>query len=186
MTRTAARPHAEPGSWPAMSRRMDPNADLSGLLHPAWEALQARHPELPACVFEPLPIGEPERYLARVGPPGYLREDGRPYTEPTVVIAPGFLNSHPAAAFRLLMHEAAHVIDYRRRQQARGGRAIVSGHAYRFAAIAREMGLAASHGRRDGRVYYEVRLTPELRDRYAAVIKAMEDAWPIARQWASG
>jgi hypothetical protein len=167
-------------------RQVDPEADLDGLLGPAWAALQARHPELPACVFEPLPRGERERYLARVGPPGYLRGDGRPYTEPTVVIAPGFLNSYPADAFRLLMHEAAHVLDYRRRQQARGGRAIVSGHAYRFATIAREMGLAASHGRRDGRVYYAVRLTPELRDRYATAIKAIEDGWPAARQWVSG
>jgi hypothetical protein len=167
-------------------RHVDPEAELSGLLGPAWAALQARHPELPACAFEPLPRGERERYLARAGPPGYLREDGSPYTEPTVVIAPGFLGLFPAGAFRLLMHEAAHVLDYRRRQQAKGGRAIVSGHAYRFAAIAREMGLAGSYGRREGRVYYDVRLTSELRERYAAAIKAMEGAWPAAQQWLSG
>jgi hypothetical protein len=116
-------------------RHVDPDADLNGLLGPAWAALQVRHPELPACVFEPLPEGIPESMgsvggiVGMTAPPGHPRPDGTAYQVLTIVVYPGWLLRPAGESFQALMHEAVHVLDHVRHGEA-------SGHGDAFAMAA--------------------------------------------------
>jgi hypothetical protein len=153
-------------------RQIDPDADLSGLLSPAWADIQARHPELPACVFEPQPKGMPDRMgsiggiVGMVAPPGHQRPDGTTYRVLTIVVYPGWLLRAAWESLQTLMHEAIHVLDHVRHGE-------VSGHGDVFAALGRELGMATRRDERDGEVCYNVLLTPELRDQYAEAISAL-------------
>ena len=153
-----------------MPRRVRRGADLRGLFGPAWAALQARHAEMPRVSFEPMPDAVPARGFGAVAIPG-RHQDGTSYAELTILVAAGWLYSAEDRAFLILAHEATHVLDYARYGEVRG-------HGEVFAALARELGLAAeklTDGPRSGD--YEAALTDSARTEYAEAIKSLGVAW---------
>jgi len=153
-----------------VNRCVDPNADLRGLLGPAWEALRARHPDIPDVPFEPMPDG-PERGFGAVAIPGGQRPDGTRYAALTVLVGPAWLRFSPDLAFLTLAHEALHALDHATHGE-------VSGHGDVFAALARELGLTAEKRTVSPRLGdYEPALTDSIRAEYAETIKALGVAW---------
>jgi hypothetical protein len=164
-----------------MSRYIDPDADVRAWLGPAWAALQAWHEDIPDCAFAPAPRGAPDRGLGAIAPPGFAWPDGSQIMELTVIIFPGWLYCCGFRAFEILMHEAAHALDYTRNHE-------VSGHGNVFAAFARELGLEPIPAEQNGRIHYDVRLTETLRVLYADVVGDLSNAWTEldAQRWVIG
>ncbi len=154
-----------------MVRHVKFDADLSGLVGRAWEALRARHPDLPCVAFEPMPIDCVEQGFGALAIPGSQRPNGTCYADLTVLIGPGWLYSTKNRGFLILAHEAAHALDY-----ARHGK--VGGHDEIFAALVRELRLSAKRltdGPRSGD--YEPALTEVFLAEYAETVTALGVAW---------
>jgi hypothetical protein len=137
--------HPAPG-WPVLTPTCHPDrppaamVDLAGVLHRCWQAIRARHPQVPAAVLV-VASGSPARggQAMKWGHFATLRWQHGPARLPEVLVSGEGLARPPHQVLTTLLHEAAHGLAATRgvTDTSRQGR----WHNRRFAEHARELGL---------------------------------------------
>ena len=146
-------------------------------LETCWTAIRAHHPDVPEVVVILGAGSEARRGLFKWGHFAAARWHVAGANRPEVLVSGEGLNRGARAVLATLLHEAAHGLATTRgvKDTSRQGR----WHNRRFAALARELGLAVTEDRTTG--WSQTRLTDQLAGRYAEQLAGLDAALGLWR-----